>query len=348
MNGAITRAVYYTALHMTYLIILVLLAFSALFSGLTLGLMSFDAHELKRKADAGDKNAARLVPLRVNGNLLLTTLLFGNVIVNSILSVFLGSLTTGTMAVIVSTFLIVILGEIFPQALFNRHAIAFASRLAWFVRVCLFVLYPVAKPISMVLDYVLGAELPSIYSKQELIHLIEDHEDAHQGSIDADEERIVKGALSFSDRHVRDVMTPRSVVHAFDEHEVVTAELIEDVRRTGASRFPIFDTETDTVVGTLHIASLLGVPLGAGKIGDYMEREVHTIRDIASLDTALEHFIKTRKHLAIVEDEFRSVVGIVTLEDIIEEIIRTEIVDERDTHADMRAFARERGKKLSI
>ena len=190
------------------------------------------------------------------------------------------------------------------------------------------------------LDYVLGAELPTIYSKQELIHLIEDHEDARQGTIDADEERIVKGALSFSDKVVRDVMTPRSVVHAFDTTDLVTQALLHDVRRVGVSRFPVFDNDADSVVGILYTSSLIGIDPNVHHILDIMEKEVHTIRDTASLDTALQHFLQTRKHLAIVQDEFGSVVGVITLEDILEEIIRTEIIDERDVHADMRAFAR--------
>lgn len=330
-----------------YFILTALLVLSALFSGLTLGLMGEDPHDLKRKADIGNRDAKRVYAVRKNGNLLLTTLLIGNVLVNSILSIILGSITTGVIAVVLSTALIVVFGEILPQATFNRHALAFGARLSWFVRVCMIVLYPIARPISFVLDKALGAELPTLYSKQELMHIIEEHEDAG-GSVDADEERIIKGALSFSDKTVRDVMTPRSVIHAYDTTDVVTNDLLREVRESGVSRFPVFNNDTDRVAGILYGSSLIGIGLSGQTVGDVMESDVRTVHDGDLLDTALQHFLKTRKHLAIVEDEFGSVVGVITLEDILEEILRTEIVDERDAHADLRALAQQRRKNAGV
>lgn len=328
-----------------YAIVIFLLVLSALFSGLTLGLMGEDPHDLKRKADIGNRDAQRVYAVRKNGNLLLTTLLIGNVLVNSILSVLLGSITTGIIAVIVSTVLIVIFGEIVPQAVFNKHALAFGARLSWFVRICVIVLYPLARPISFALDKALGAELPTLYSKQELMHIIEEHEDAG-GSVDADEERIIKGALSFSDAKVRDVMTPRSVVRAYDTTDVVTSELLREVRESGVSRFPVFNNDTDRVEGVLYGSSLIGIELHGQTVSSVMEHDVRTVHDSDLLDSALQHFLKTHKHLAIVEDEFGSVVGVITLEDILEEILRTEIIDERDAHADLRALAQQRRKNI--
>lgn len=314
---------------------------SALFSGLTLGLMSWEVQELRRKAEAGDEEAARVLPVREDGNLLLTTLLIGNVAVNSTLSIFLGSMLTGIVATVLSTALIVIFGEIIPQAVFNRHGLQFGARVTWVVHILLFVFYPVAKPIAWALDKALGDELPTIYSKQELMKLIEDHEDAHIPTIDADEERIIKGALTFSDKRVRDVMTPRSVTHAFDTTDSITDELLADIRTSGVSRFPVFNNDTDEVVGILYASALIGYVPKAEMVKDVMDTDVRSVRDMAPLDSALQQFLSTRKHLATVEDEFGSVVGVVTLEDILEEIIKKEIVDERDTHPDMRAFARE-------
>ena len=95
---------------MTALIVVVLVLFSGLFSGLTLGLMGLNSHELKRKAALGDKRAAKVYAVRRNGNLLLTTLLVGNVAVNTALSIFLGTLAPGVIAGIVATTLIVIFG----------------------------------------------------------------------------------------------------------------------------------------------------------------------------------------------------------------------------------------------
>ena len=99
-----------------YIILIILLFLSAMFSGLTLGLMSLDVFTLKRRVKLNDKHAIKVYPLRKKGNLLLCTLLLGNVAVNSTLAIFLGSITAGVVAGIISTSLIVIFGEILPMA----------------------------------------------------------------------------------------------------------------------------------------------------------------------------------------------------------------------------------------
>jgi metal transporter CNNM len=113
---------------MTYIIITVLIFFSALFSGLTLGLMGLDKYELKRKVELGNADAQKVYPLRKQGNLLLTTLLVGNVAVNAALSIFLGSIASGLVAGVVATVLIVIFGEIIPQSVFSRFALKLGAR----------------------------------------------------------------------------------------------------------------------------------------------------------------------------------------------------------------------------
>jgi len=129
---------------MTYFIILVLILFSALFSGLTIGLLGLDKSELEIKMKTGDKNAVKIYSVRKNGNLLLVTLLLGNVLVNSILSVYLGNLFTGVIAVLVSTALIVIFGEILPQAIFYRHAMKFGVYFVPLVKLFQIILFPIA------------------------------------------------------------------------------------------------------------------------------------------------------------------------------------------------------------
>jgi metal transporter CNNM len=109
---------------MDFLIILILILFSALFSGLTIGFLGLDKTELARKSKLGNKKAAKIITIRKNGNFLLVVLLLGNVLVNSILSVFLGDKFSGLVAVVASTALIVVFGEILPQAIFYRHALS--------------------------------------------------------------------------------------------------------------------------------------------------------------------------------------------------------------------------------
>ncbi len=326
---------------MAYIIIVLLVVFSAFFSGLTLGLMSLSVHELKRKMGLGDREATCVYKVRKRGNLLLTTLLVGNVAVNSVLSIFLGSITSGAIAVFVATGLIVIFGEIIPQAVFSRFALKIGAKVAWLVEVLIFILYPVCKPISWVIDKTLGDELPTIYSKQELMKIVEEHEDDKKSDLDEDEERIIKGALTFSDKTVEAVMTPRTVVHMFESSQDITKEILDDIRGSGFSRFPIYKTEQDNIVGILYASDLIGVDSIGKKVEDITQQDARFIKETTSLDDTLRMFLSARKHLCVVQDEFGGFAGVITLEDILEEIIRNEIVDERDLHTDMRKFARE-------
>ena len=330
-----------------YLIVSVLLLFSALFSGLTLGLMGLSSHELKRKAELGDKNAEKVYKVRKNGNLLLTALLIGNVAVNSILSIFLGSITSGVIAAIVATVLIVVFGEIIPQAVFSRFALRLGAKFAPLVRILLFVLYPVIAPIAFVLDKILGEELPTIYSKKELIKLIEEHEDAGDSEIDEDEERILKGALTFSEKKVKDVMTPETVIESFNIEQKIDKDFIQKVKDSGFSRFPIFDEENEEVVGILHATDLIGLDGEEGKtIKDLSLSDPEFVNENESLDNALNKFLVSHKHLFVVKNDFGTVVGVLSLEDIVEEILEQEIVDERDKHDDLRELARKQAKMI--
>ena len=325
------------------LTVLFLIALSALFSGLTLGLMGLSLHDLKRKADVGDRNAARVLTVRRRGNLLLTTLLIGNVAVNAVLSLFLGSLTGGVVAGLAATGLIVVFGEILPQAIFSRYALALGARLVPLVRVLIIALYPVSAPIAWVLDRVLGEELPTIYSKRELMKLIEDHEDARESDLDADEERILKGALTFSDKRVADVMTPRAVVAQYAADQVVDTDFILHVKRSGFSRFPVWEGAPGRVIGMLHAVDLVGIAGdGTRRVRDLPLHPPEFIEEMESLDNTLERFLRTQRHLFAVRGREGVMSGVISLEDILEEILRKEIVDERDRHTDLRALARRR------
>ena len=122
---------------MEYLISLVLVLLSGLFSGLTLGLLSLDTQSLARRAKRGDKAAEVIYPVREKGNLLLTTLLLGNVAVNTTLSIFLGSIASGLVAGITATALIVVFGEIIPQAVISRYALWFGAKTVLFTKFAL-------------------------------------------------------------------------------------------------------------------------------------------------------------------------------------------------------------------
>lgn len=324
-----------------YIIVAILLLFSALFSGLTLGLMGLNAHELKRKKSLGGKNAAKVYEVRKKGNLLLTTLLVGNVAINSALSIFLGTIASGVIAGLVATGLIVVFGEIAPQAVFSRFALKLGAKMAWLVKLFIYIFYPISWPIAWVLDKTLGKELSTIYSKQELVKIIEEHESDNLSDVDEDEERIVKGALTFSDKEVKEVMTPSTVVIALAANKVIDTELLKQLRKSSHTRIPVYEGKRDKIIGILFLKQLIG-KLNIGKtVGEVARKKIHFVEREDRLDKVFNKFIKKRHHLFVVRDEFGAMNGIITLEDILEEIIKDEIVDEADKHPDMRKLARQ-------
>jgi len=325
-----------------YIIVFLLLIFSALFSGLTLGLMSLNAPELKRKLSLGDKDAQKVYQVRRQGNLLLTTLLIGNVAVNSALAIFLGSLASGVVAGLVSTALIVIFGEIIPQAVFARYALSLGARVAWIVKIFIFILYPIAWPISWVLDKTLGQELATVYSKRELMKIIEEHEDHEESDVDEDEERIVLGALTYSEKRVKNVMTPNTVVKMVSSSQKMDRAFFESLSEAGHSRIPVYEDNVDNIVGILFLNDLIGVKAIGKKVVDYMDERVIFVDESQNLDDVFNLFIKSRQHLFVVKNQFGTMVGVITLEDVVEEIIKIEIMDEDDKYKDMRKVARQR------
>jgi metal transporter CNNM len=330
---------------MTYIIVIALLLLSALFSGMNLGLMSLDPYELERKINLGDRNAAKIYPVRRRGNLLLVTLLLANVAVIAALSLFLDSIAHGLIAGIATTLLITVFGEIIPQALFSRHALRLGARLAWLIQLFMWLLWPICAPLAWALDKTLGDELPTIYSKKELMQIIEEHSHSQHSDVDDDEERIVRGALTFGEKRVHDVMTPRSVVVAVESSTKLDKKQLDLLRAAGHSRFPVYHETVDNMIGTLYWRDLVGADTSKKTAGELCNKKVYYLNDQDKLDDALNAFLKTKRHLFVVTNEFEEVQGVASIEDILEEIIDEEIVDEFDRYEDMREVARKRSDK---
>ena len=331
---------------MTYLITFFLVLLSGIFSGLNLGLMGLDPYELKRKIALGDENAKKIFPIRKRGNLLLVTLLLGNVAVNAALSIFLGSIASGLIAGIVSTALITIFGEIIPQATFSRFALQFGAKMVWLVKLFMFVLLPICWPIAFLLDKILGHEIPTIYSRAELIKILEEHRSNNSSEVQADEERIAKGALTFGEKSVKDIMTPRSKIMALHRKQLLTKKVLRELRKAGFSRVLVFKKTMDQVDGILYLHDLAGLKTGVHTAGKLRRKKVYYVHEDTNLDYTLNAFLKTKHHLFPVINEHQEVTGIITLEDVLEEILGKEILDEFDQQQDVKYVAELRAKEV--
>ena len=148
---------------------------SAICSGLNVALMSLGTADLKRKAKVGNKDAARVLPLRKNSHLSLAAILLVNVAAISATSLVLENVAGGLVAGITATLLLVILGEIIPQALFSKQALKFCARLSPMLRIMILLTYPISKPLQLLLDKLFGHEGAQLHSRHELGILISEH-----------------------------------------------------------------------------------------------------------------------------------------------------------------------------
>ncbi|KAJ8960621.1 hypothetical protein NQ318_013913, partial [Aromia moschata] len=157
-------------------IIFICLSFSALFSGLNLGLMSMGKTDLKILCNTGTARERRyaqaIQPVRATGNYLLCSILLGNVFVNSIFTILLDDLTSGLIAVIFSTIAIVMFGEITPQAVCSRHGLAVGANTIWITKFVMVLTFPLSYPIAKFLDCILGEEIGNVYTRERLKELV--------------------------------------------------------------------------------------------------------------------------------------------------------------------------------
>eukprot|EP00929_Paragymnodinium_shiwhaense_P048579 TRINITY_DN24542_c0_g1_i1.p1 TRINITY_DN24542_c0_g1~~TRINITY_DN24542_c0_g1_i1.p1 ORF type:complete len:771 (+),score=171.98 TRINITY_DN24542_c0_g1_i1:89-2401(+) len=334
-------------------IIVIMVLMSGLFSGLTLGLMGLDPLSLQIVANSDNKELAeyaqKITPVRESGNMLLCTLLLGNVAVNSALSILTAEIASGLVGFLVSTTLILLFGEILPQAICSRHALKVGARTVPIVKFLMALFYVVSKPISLGLDWLLGCEVGTVYSNTELLEMVK-----LQLSLGARDEdtgklavQVAEGAISFRDKTVNQVMTPLEDMYMLWEGARLGYETIREIFETGFSRVPVYGRDKNDYRGLLYTKDLmLADPEDQMSVGDFIaifNRKVETLFAETKLVDALREFKKGGTHMGLVRranltvdtDPKFDVCGVITLEDIIEEILQDEIVDETDVYVDV-------------
>ena len=140
-------------------------------------------------------------------------------------------------------------------------------------------------------------------------------------------------------------MTPKSVVVSLDSSEEITEKVIDRIQEDGQSRLPVYKNNIDNIVGILNVKRLLGAECIGKTAGQLADKKVYFVGEDKKLDDFFGAFLHSHQHLFIVVGEFRDVVGVVTLEDVIEEIIDDEIMDEDDRHKDLQKVAKRQKKE---
>lgn len=330
-------------------IIVTCLGFSSLFSGLNLGLMSLNRTDLKIICNTGTeherKYAKTIIPVREHGNYLLCSILLGNVMVNSTFTILLDDITSGLVAVIGSTLAIVIFGEISPQAICSRHGLMIGAKTISVTKIVMVLTFPLAYPISKFLDFVLGEEIGNVYTRERLKELVKVTTEFND--LEKDEVNMISGALELRRKIVGDVMTKLDDVYMLSYDAILDFETVSEIMKSGYSRIPVYEDRRTNIVTMLYIKDLALVdpddntPLKT--LCRFYQNSCYFVFEDTTLDVLLKQFKEGIKgHMAFVHrvnnegegDPFYETVGLITLEDVIEELIQAEIMDETDVWTD--------------
>ena len=311
--------------------IALLVGVAAVCSGLNVAFMSLDLGDLRRKRKLGDKYARKLLPLRKNAHLTLAAILLANVAAASATPLVIDSQLNGVLAGVISTLLLVVFSEIMPQALFAQDALLWCGRLSWLIRTMVVITYPIAKPLQLLLDRMFKNSERELHTRHELGLLIGEHLGAKESELDEDEVEIIRGALQLSEKRVMSIMTPIEQVYWLQPQDVIDSHRIDEIKVSGWSRIPVLNAAKTICYGVLLVKELVDIDFD-----DYQPRvddlRLHPIQAVGSgtaLDTMFRKFIAARTHLIPVEKD-DVIIGIVTIEDLIEEILGHEIEDETD------------------
>ncbi len=324
------------------LIILVLLVFSAMVSGSEVALFSLNPTDLDKIKDAEDKGSANISIILNQPKYLLATILIVNNTVN-IAIIILSTLTLQqqfnfsalpywldfAIQVIGITFLILLFGEIVPKVYATKNAL----KISLIMALPLKILIKVFKPISFLLIYSTNFFDKNIKRKthdisvEELSHAIDLTNDINSNQ---QEHQILKGIVKFGETSVKEVMTARVNVVSV-EKETPFNEIIKIILDSGHSRIPVYDDSFDKILGILYIKDIIPF-INKDDNFDWLPllRAPFYIPENKKLDDLLKEFQERKIHLAVIVDEYGGTSGIITLEDIIEEIVG-EISDEFDT-----------------
>ncbi len=319
------------------LVIIFLIAFSAFFSATETAYTSINRIRIKNLAKEGNKKAKLVDRLSDNYDRLLSTILIGNNIVNILSSSLATVLFTGllgnagvTVSTVVMTVLVLIFGEITPKNVAKESPEKFAIAVSKPISFFAIILTPFNYLFGLwkkLIDRIITSDDGGGITEEELITIVDEAESG--GEIDSEERDLIKSAIEFNDREVEDILTPRIDVCAV-ELGTDRSEIIDTFLDTGYSRLPVFKDTIDNIIGVIHQKDLFHqMQKGTGEKIEDIISPVNYILPSMSVSDLIKTLQKSKNHFAVVVDEYGGTEGIVTLEDVLEELVG-EIWDEHD------------------
>ncbi|KAF4320920.1 hypothetical protein BBO99_00000732 [Phytophthora kernoviae] len=336
---------------------LLLICAAGMMAGLTMGLLSLDMLNMRILEMEGSEEekryAKQVLPVLTKHHFLLVTLLVVNASANEALPIFLNKLVPEAVSILLSVTCVLFFGEIIPSAVFTGpNQLRIAAMLCPAVRVLMAITCPISYPVSRALDMWLGDDHdPAQYKRKEIKALVTlQREDSAQGTrLYVDEVTIIHGALDLAAKTVAEVMIPMDDVYMLELDTKLSPDMLASVLASGHSRIPVYEKHQSNIVGLLLVKKLIVLdPDDRRPIRDLILRKPILVGHTESCYAMLNEFQKGRSHIALVTKDVDLVIrcwheeleipesvvfeGIVTIEDVIEELIQEEIEDESDVY----------------
>ncbi len=322
---------------MIILVMIALIAMSGYFSATETAFSSLNRIRMKNMAENGNKRAGSTLKLSEQFDRLLSTILVGNNIVNialtSIATVYftklLGELSGPTVATVVITVVVLIFGEISPKSLAKESPEKFAMFSTPIMRVFMWVLTPINFLFSLwkkLLNKLIRSDSGPSITEEELLTIVEEAKE--DGGIDESDSELIRSAIEFHDLQAVDIFTPRVDIEAVQQdadRDTIAAKFSQ----TGFSRLPVYDETVDDIVGIIHLKDFYVKVYHQGRpLSEIIKPAVFITRSMKIKDL-LRLLQKEKAHMAVIADEYGGTQGIVTMEDILEELVG-DIWDEHD------------------
>lgn len=318
--------------------IVVLVLFSGFFSATETAFSSVNRTKLKLKAQGGNKSAQNALKLLDKFDKLLSTILVGNNLVNITLSVLFNNIfesvipdpaVSGIVSVAVSTVIVLTFGEITPKMIAKENSERICMAFGYPIRAIQIILYPITivfTGLKFVLNKIFKSRDDDKITEEELLSMVEEAQE--DGSLDSQERELISSAIEFDDCEVQDILVPRVNVIAVPTN--MTMDKIKAIfLEYNYSRLPVYKDSIDQIVGMIHnIDFFTALEKGEKNINNYIT-PVAVATEHMKISALLKSMQRQKVHMAVVVDEYGGTLGIVTLEDILEELVG-EIWDEHD------------------
>ncbi|MCD8209365.1 MAG: hemolysin family protein [Coprobacillus sp.] len=329
-------------------VIIILVALSYFFSTLDMAYGSVTLARLEKKVDSGKKKDKTAYKLKKHYDKTISTILFFNDICNAgidIFATFLGVLlavefwnmdasmadTMGLIFSLIALIFKVAFGDIIAKSMGKVHNYQYAYIFATFTNICYYISYPITTAVggfgSLVAYPITHNVKDNVTDEEDLEEMVDEAEES--GVVDEDKAEILRGAIDYATTETYEIMTPRAKIYAVNKNKTVS-EILKDEKAFSHSRIPVYEENIDNIIGYIRIRDLIALKVNKmGESIDSIIKEIPVFPRTAEINDILKYFNENKVHIGVVLDEYGGTEGLITREDIIEELVG-EIWDETD------------------